>query len=270
MILLTLCIIALSFHQIQHCQIEEKGKCVQCQQHHYLRDNLCQECPIYCISCKIENQQVKCESCSDPLHMTPICTCLDLKQYVGKSGICAECPISCHQCTGDDLGTPMCGTCSDRLNMVNKYDHCECKNPALYINPQGLCTACSPVCTRCHGTESGGEWCDECIHMDAMKIVNGVCKCKVESDYIGNDLNCLACDSRCNGCFGGSNKECYSCNYTMRYVIMKDDMCVCDEMHKFKEGECYLVYSWKMILVLCLVGVLAIGIVMISIFTIWC
>lgn len=180
----------------------------------------CMPCISPCKSCFAGTNE-SCSSCIENyvLHKN---TCIDkcLDGYFESEGLCFLCD-------------PKCVNCIKRVN----YCINGCVEPYVFMDNKCL-TNCGEgyvsvnrICERC------GVGCDECRLDGSFKTCT---KCKVgrylhnneclevcPSTYYVDIYNgrCAKCNQACFECFGSSNRNCYSCNNLLGFVMIVDNTC---------------------------------------------
>lgn len=126
-------------NQVIHFACEEcnladgHGTCKKCSSGYYVKNDICQSCPLNCYSCEEKGGQVNCHKC---------------KPNYSSSGIstCDSCPNNCLECRVTE----------NKLICLEG----KCEN-GFTINSEKLCSKCPDNCKLCSYNKFKGE--TECL-----------------------------------------------------------------------------------------------------------
>ncbi|EAR96772.2 REJ domain protein (macronuclear) [Tetrahymena thermophila SB210] len=177
--------------------------------------NSISNCPVGCANtCTTTGQCSVCSSGYNPVGNKCVIQCQP-SQYrvydsVSTKQTCLPCMANCNSCS-DNITCSSCAT-GYTYAFVKGQNQCypSCKQPAQYIDPNGVCQNCIQNCSQC----SQANTCDVC-QQNYMKTMQNTCLCQ---GYVSNN-QCLSCYDYCQTCTDGQNTSCLSCisNY---YPVM--------------------------------------------------
>ena len=256
----------------QNCKIcyfdgINKGKCIQCKETFYLKDNYilingqmyqndksCSKCPEGCAQCYdyyIMNNKISlnCSQCV-PGYILKNSVC-EKQCDVGEKNLCLTC---------NDNIKNACASCNNGyyLNETNgTCDFCNIEN-CIECNQNGTCLKCieqyKQLKGKCFKTCEIGEneKCFECNNT-LSEITQNCLNCN-KGYYLPNDstdkTKCIPCDIGCEECYGrvnnsicikcGNNYQLYNNECKSECIIGLEELCnSCDEgENKLNCGSC--------------------------------
>lgn len=103
-----------------------------------------------------------------------------------------------------------------------------------------------------------------------MDVVDGKCTCPNGYYYYRNGKACKACSPLCDGCTGGTAKECKRCA-DLPHVIKKGDECVCATFYVMKDkGVCEVNSEQVTMLIIIVAGALILMMIIFSVIMLCC
>lgn len=184
------------------------------------KDKMCKQCVYPCKSCFSDDDE-SCTSCKDDyLLYGNTCRKDCLVGTYKEDGACFPCDPKCNAC-------------------VNRVNYCidGCKDDYYYKNHRCLddCGEGYTVLDKnCEPCDTG---CSECTYEKSVKIC---LNCNVGKYLFNNNCldscplgfypdntvgKCIPCNEACAHCFGGSNKNCYSCNSELGFIMIAENIC---------------------------------------------
>ncbi|EAR86511.2 zinc finger lsd1 subclass family protein (macronuclear) [Tetrahymena thermophila SB210] len=226
-----------------------KKKCIICGDG-YFKDSLgnCKECIENCSVCDNEST---CQVCkvnnSSPIYIDEKQQCLtscDLNNgyfsYYDTVYKCEKCDANCQVCDNKTI----CKKCVKNTYLIlqaNGVDvKCDtCLQNNYVDNGDQFCKKCNPSCLTCDGPLTNN--CLTCdIKNGLYKYSDGTCG-NCSGNYRKDNLNCLKCDDKCNGCdlngctscasgfyFDGNTKICNFCDIQDRKYINNGQCLKCN------------------------------------------
>lgn len=196
-------------------------------------NHLCKRCHQECrLGCN-GTEAIDCFGCKnvrDGLQCVSECP----SHKYNNQGVCEECHESCVEgCTGPSskLGDGGCNLCEKAVinytepngfvaYCIRAQDSCPSGYYQEFVGPQSqesllkfssgkpVCRKCNDKCKSCTGMGTHTSVC-EC----AKYVAGEQCEDYCPRDYFANEQSgsCIKCSPECNGCFGPTEADCFSC-----------------------------------------------------------
>jgi proprotein convertase subtilisin/kexin type 5 len=186
---------------------------------------------LNCYTCyyNTTSSAVLCNSCKVGYYInttTGVCSSSCPSNYFASTATstCIQCDLSCLTCSSTTNSS--CITCPVNINVLKNstgtYCLGTCPTQYYYNNGSNYCKQCYSSCITCSGGAISSNifnyiGCLSCV--SNMYLNTGHCYyfCPVGTYPDNTTYTCLACNSTCTYCFGGSNSQCNNC--TKGYVL---------------------------------------------------
>jgi len=185
----------------------------------------CRQCKSPCKSC-YENP-TKCTSCITNYFLyNSNCLALCPSKYYADSGSCLPCSEKCIEC---EKKTNYC-IIGCTKPWIYKDHECVDKCGDGFAPLNYTCYPCEQDCAECYFDNSLGNLitstkiCTKCKY--PYYFLDGKCLTKCPSGmYSDEEYICRFCHEACNGCTGGTNRDCIKCNSPLGYMKITEELC---------------------------------------------